>query len=485
MRRGRTAELVYGYLQRHPSLRRGLEEGIISPTALAQWIGSAHLAPSSREALAVGIRRVEVTLREEHRTAAGRIPLRDARPRLYEGYTLTRIQDHPSTWSALDVCAPAVEAALESPRAFMAIQQGAPSLLILAPSDRLAPLLARIPPELHQGIWPGLTVAGIDLESVAPETPGVIAALDDTLARVNLIPRLMLGVGHEFRWVGSSESARQIEESIRQRMEAPGALSKAARRLPKNRGAVVEAQNDAGASAAEVARAYIDRHPSVADCLAYGIVNVTLLARRISEETRDPRIDALEMAIRRYPVLSDPSKTVEGRLLEVVAASRVEVRTRVALVSIPPSSELLRTILAREAMEARSQRRLFQILQGPSQVTILCESEYVPLLREHARSRREVAAIWDGLTALTVESPREVYETPGVVAYLAGTLSRQQINCVELMSLNTESTFVVHQADGPRAFQALSELVFDLKGSSPSREGVTPRRTARRLRGRP
>src|SRR5579875_31501 len=476
MRRGRTAELVYGYLQRHPSLRRGLEEGIIS--------GAAHLGPSSREALAVGIRRVELTLREEHRLAGARIPLRDARPRLYEGYTLTRVQDHPSTWSALDACASAVEAALESPRAFMAIQQGAPSLLILAPSDRLAPLLDRIPPELHQGIWPGLTVAGIDLESVAPETPGVIAALDDTLARVNLIPRLMLGVGHEFRWVGSPESAREIEGSIRRRIADHGALAKAARALPGPKGTPVDVRGGTGASAAEVARAYIDRHPSVADCLAYGIVNVTLLARRISEECRDPRTDALEMAIRRYPVLSDPSKTVEGRLLEVVAASRVEVRTRVALVSIPPSSELLRTILSREAMEARSQRRLFQILQGPSQVTILCESEYVPLLREHARSRREVATIWDGLTALTVESPREVYETPGVVAYLAGTLSRQQINCVELMSLNTESTFVVQQADGPRAFQALSELVFDLKSSSPSPDGVTPRRGARGSRGR-
>jgi aspartokinase len=93
--------------------------------------------------------------------------------------------------------------------------------------------------------------------------------------------------------------------------------------------------------------------------------------------------------------------------------------------------------------------------------------------------------IWGELTAITVESPREVYETPGVVAYLAGTLSRQQINCVELMSLNTESTFVVQQADAPRAFQALSELVFDLKGPTAPAEGGPRRSPERRPRSRP
>ncbi|EQD56750.1 aspartokinase domain-containing protein, partial [mine drainage metagenome] len=304
----------------------------------------------------------------------------------------------------------------------------------MAPSRRLEPVLSALPSELRQGVWPRLTVTGIDLESVAPDTPGIIATLDDLLARVGLVPRLMVGAGNEFRWVGADGPARRVGEAIRAGVAAGAEAAKVAARYGSPRGMATDEGAQGTPSAAEVARSYIDRHPSVADCLAYGVVNVTLLARRISEENQDPRVDALEMAIRRYPVRSDPADTLEHRLLEVVAASRVEVRTRVALVSIPPSTELLRTILSREAMEARSQRRLFQILQGPAQVTILCESEYVPQLRSLAQSRREVAVIWDGLTAITVESPREVYETPGVVAYLAGTLFRHRINCVELMS---------------------------------------------------
>ncbi len=483
MLRGRTADQVYRYVLRHPSLRRGLEEGIVSASALAQWIGAAQLGPSSREALSVGIRRAERRLKEERRAAIREVPLRDARPILYPEYALAQFRDDPSTWSVLDRQAAAVEAALNSPRAFMAIQQGAPNLLILAPARRLAPILAAVPAELRQGLWPELSVAGIDLESVAPETPGVISTLDDLLARAGLIPRLMVGSGREFRWVGRAESARGIEGAIRHGFADVPEGAKVAARYRRSKGMATKERADGVPSAAEVARDYIERHPSVADCLAYRVVNVTLLARRISEETRDPRVDALEMAIRRYPLPKAPSETLEYRLLEVVGASRVEVRTRVALVTIPPSTELMRTILSREATEARSQRRLFQVLQGPSQVTILCESEYVAQLRTLAQSRREVPVVWDGLTAITVESPREVYETPGVVAYLAGTLSRQRINCVELMSLNTESTFVVQQADAPRAFEALSELVFDLKGPVLAAERVAPRRPARRAAG--
>ena len=485
MLRGRTADLVYRFIQRHPSLRRGLEEGIVSPHAIAQRIDIGQRSPRSREALSVGIRRVERRVREERQIATRQVPLRDARPVLYPRYTLARLRDDPTTWSALARSAAMVESALESPRAFLAIQQGAPSLLFLAPARRLEPILALVPAGLRQGTWTDLTVAGIDLESVAPETPGVIATLDDTLARVGLVPRLMVGVGHEFRWVGPAPMGPRIEAALRLGLGGSAEGAKVAVRYRRLMGMGVDKREEGALSAAEVARDYIERHPSVADCLAYGVVNITLLARRISEELQDPRVDALEMAIRRYPVRVDPSDTLEHRLLEVVAASRVEVRTRVALVTLPPSTDLLRTILSREAMEARSQRRLFQVLQGPSQVTILCESEYVPQLRLLAQSRREIPVIWGELTAITVESPREVYETPGVVAYLAGTLSRQQINCVELMSLNTESTFVVQQADAPRAFQALSELVFDLKGPTAPAEGGPRRSPERRPRSRP
>jgi hypothetical protein len=478
MLRGRVAEQVYEYVLRHPSIRRGLEDGIVSASALARWIGDDQTGRSSHEALSVGVRRSQVLLQEQRGLTTAHLPLGETWPVLYPGYRLARFRDLPATWKALAERVDDLLAALESPRAFLAIQQGAPSLLLLAAASKMDAVLAGVPEGLREASWEDLTVAGIDMDTVAPETPGVIEYLDDLLARINLNPRLMVGVGQEFRWVGSP---RDVEGVVRALGQIPSRVSAGAKAAPAWRRRRAESMANAKEvvpSAAEVAREYIAQHPSVADCLAYGIVNVTLLARRISEELHDPRVDALEMAIRRYPVTQDPATTSEQRLLDVVGASRVEVRTRVALVSIAPSPEFLRTILSEEAMEARSQRRLFQILQGPSQATILCESEYVNSLRELAKSRHEPVVIWDGLTAITVESPREVYETPGVVAYLAGTLSRQRINCVELMSLHTESTFVVQQADAPRAFQALSELVFDPRVPAPS--GARLPRTGRR-----
>ncbi|MGD0257101.1 MAG: hypothetical protein ABSB90_04385, partial [Thermoplasmata archaeon] len=64
-----------------------------------------------------------------------------------------------------------------------------------------------------------------------------------------------------------------------------------------------------------------------------------------------------------------------------------------------------------------------------------------------------------GLAAIAVHSPETILETPGVLAFLSGSLYRAGLNCLELMSLHLESTFVVRQADALATFRVLSDLI--------------------------
>jgi hypothetical protein len=64
-----------------------------------------------------------------------------------------------------------------------------------------------------------------------------------------------------------------------------------------------------------------------------------------------------------------------------------------------------------------------------------------------------------GLAVLAFRSRPEVAETPGVLAYMAESLFRAGINCLETVSVNTDSLFVFRDKDSIRAYQVLSTLV--------------------------
>src|SRR5271170_595981 len=80
-----------------------------------------------------------------------------------------------------------------------------------------------------------------------------------------------------------------------------------------------------GPTAAEVTRRYIEEHPAIRDCLGYDIVNFTSLARKIRAETGLVNQEAVEVALRRYQRQMRTGATLEGRVLAVVRASRLEV----------------------------------------------------------------------------------------------------------------------------------------------------------------
>ena len=213
-----------------------------------------------------------------------------------------------------------------------------------------------------------------------------------------------------------------------------------------------------GPTAAEVTRGYIEEHPAIRDCLGYDIVNFTSLARKIRSETGLANQEAVEVALRRYQRQMRAEPTLEGKVLAVVRASRLEVRTRVAIITARNDWDMLAHVLETGKSLLADRRHLLQLLQGPGAITILCEEDLVDVVVA-AIGKRGVLGVHPQLSALTVRSPEEIEETPGVLAYLASALFRAGINSLELMSVYTDSTFVVREADVLHAFRILSGLV--------------------------
>jgi hypothetical protein len=232
-------------------------------------------------------------------------------------------------------------------------------------------------------------------------------------------------------------------------------------------------------SIADATREYIDEHPSIREALREDLVNYTALARKIQAERELPNEEAVTIACRRYQRGLATESPESALVRSVIGRSRLQVQSRVALVRFGEDWELLDRLLevGRSVVSDPSQRRVFELLQGTDANTILCEESFLPRLLEEIPPRLRLA-VERGLAIIAFRSHREVEETPGVLSYMVEALARRGINCLETVSVDTDSIFVFRDRDVIPAYQILSSLL------DSGDAGHAPRGPASASRGR-
>ncbi len=231
-----------------------------------------------------------------------------------------------------------------------------------------------------------------------------------------------------------------------------------------------KAEKAPGPSAADITRRYIDEHPSIRDCLGWDVINFTALARKIQEEKGLKNEEAITVASRRYQRQMHSGASREEKILEVIRGSRIEVRTRVAIIAARNDWEVLLRMDEAADELLKDRRHLLQLIQGQASLTVLLEDDLLSTVLE-SLPKDHVLRIHRGLAALTVRSPMTIMETPGVLAFMASTLSQRGINCLEIVSSHNESTFVLEEKALFPAFEVLGELIHSGEDDSdPARE---------------
>ena len=104
--------------------------------------------------------------------------------------------------------------------------------------------------------------------------------------------------------------------------------------------------------------------------------------------------------------------------------------------------------------------------------------------------RESVISIRRRLSVVSVRSPEEVLVTPRVLSFLAEAIGRWGINCVEMISVYTDTHFALRSSDALRAYEILSDLArsaVDPRTEPPEFEvgGATPVPPGTRVGGEP
>jgi hypothetical protein len=205
-------------------------------------------------------------------------------------------------------------------------------------------------------------------------------------------------------------------------------------------------------SVAEAVRGYIEGHPVVREALALGIVNLSALTRRIQEETGTGSEEAILVACRRYEFQAVPSG-YEAEIRRVLAKSKLEVRTRVGILTTRARFAALARM--EEGMLGRAQS--LHVIQGSEALTIIGDEA---LLDEVARrlGPDDVEKRRTGLVELNLRSPDVVEDVPGILSFLASSLSSRGINFVDVISCHKDNMFIIEEGDLFKAFEVLNQL---------------------------
>jgi hypothetical protein len=200
-------------------------------------------------------------------------------------------------------------------------------------------------------------------------------------------------------------------------------------------------------SLAQECREVVSRYPFILDGLREGVVNYRAVARRIKPEVeeragRDVDIEAVTTAVRRYgEELREDDEGEDAR--SVLADSRVSLRGNVV------------SVTATEFGDLPEVSGFVHLVRGRDYTTVVTDDDNSEEVR--AAVEGEVVERVDDLTCITVESPDDIVDVPGVLTRMVSRFSSEEINIVDITSCYTETIIVVEKRDAVKALETLEE----------------------------
>ncbi|MDY6780824.1 MAG: ACT domain-containing protein [Halobacteria archaeon] len=203
-------------------------------------------------------------------------------------------------------------------------------------------------------------------------------------------------------------------------------------------------------SLAQDCREVVSRYPYMVDGLREGVVNYRALARRVKDEVEEEHgnevdIEAVTTAVRRYGEdLQEGVEEVE-EMDEVLSESRVSLRGNVV------------SITATEVDDVPRGEGFFHLVRGRDYTTVVTDEGDAGSVKEAVEG--DVDEERSGLTCITVESPEEIADVPGILSRLVSRFSSERINIVDITSCYTETIIVVEKRDSVKALETLEDVI--------------------------
>ena len=203
----------------------------------------------------------------------------------------------------------------------------------------------------------------------------------------------------------------------------------------------------------------IQDKPLLLEPMSRGIIAYGSLAEQLKPEIEDElgkevKNHAIVMALRRY---TETLKT-KHKDIKFDYSSEIILKTDMCDISVLRSPSLLNKLRRLYDIVDFEKGDILNIIHGRHEVSVVTNERY----RERSLNLltdEKILNIEKNLVSLTLTFPKDFLYTPGVVFNIVRSIAWENINIYEIVSTNTELTFILNKKDGIKGFKVLEKLV--------------------------
>ena len=204
-------------------------------------------------------------------------------------------------------------------------------------------------------------------------------------------------------------------------------------------------------STAELTEDYVKEHPNIKHCLKKGLINYSSLARLVAKELnieKKSSKEAILIAARRFAQKLQKEVSHELEIKKLLSKSELDIKTKISVLicSKSGSQDFLGV-----GKDIQKQGGFFSVLEGSDNYTVIVQERFVKAIED----KTEVIKKNKDLALIIFKSPKEIYETHGVVSFLSSLFGENGVNIVEFLSSWTDTLFIIESKDLQKAISFL------------------------------
>ena len=203
----------------------------------------------------------------------------------------------------------------------------------------------------------------------------------------------------------------------------------------------------------------VDDNVYIQESLNQNILSYSSLANQIKKEIEEilgkqVKKHAIEMALRRY---SDQIKQ-KHKSVSFNYSSDIIMKTKICDIAVLRSPTLFMKLKKLYDIIDFEKSDILNIIQGSSEVIIVTNERYKNKFLEILKDEK-ILMTEENLVSLSMTFSKDFYYTPGVIFNIIRNVAWENINIYEIVSTNTELTFIINKKDAIRGYKALEKLI--------------------------
>lgn len=203
----------------------------------------------------------------------------------------------------------------------------------------------------------------------------------------------------------------------------------------------------------------IDERVYIQESMNKNIISFSYLAEQIKPEIEEElgrkiKKHAIEMALRRYAEkLKQKHKDINFDY-----SSDIIMKTQLCDFAVQRSPGLLEKIKKLYDIVEFQKEDILNIIQGSNEVSIVTNERYKEKVKKILKNEK-ILNIEEKLVSLTMTFSKDFLYTPGVIFNIIRNIAWDNINIYEIVSTNTELSFIIHKRDAVKGYKALEKLI--------------------------